>query len=629
MNKDEVVSEIRKRFSEAYDAEEDNYTKAIEDLEFLDGNQWPDDIKKQREVDGRPCLVLNKIATYADQIIGDVRMNAPSIKVKGVDSGADPKTAEIMTGLIRNIEVQSNADIAYDTAGESCVNCGIGAFRIVTEYSDDETFNQDIKIKRIKNPFTIYWDPAATEWDKSDARYCFVTEKISLDEFKRQYPDAGLLSFPDSRDRDPNWGDDKNIRIVEYFRKIPIERKLYLIQNEDGQKTVATSRPNDHSWKVMQERETEGYKIEWYKANQSEILEGPTEIPGRYIPVVMVYGKELNIEGRTVYRGIIRNAKDSQRLYNYSRSTGAEIVSLAPKAPWVVTKNMISNYQVIWDNAHKRSYPYLPYDADTANPQLMPKRSDPIVMNTGIQAEIAAADQELRDTTGLQQANLGMKSNEKSGRAILARQKEGDVANFPFYDNLARAIRHAGRILVDLIPKIYDTPRVVRILGEGDQEDMVPINQPFPQQLPNGNVIQAIFDLTMGKYDVVVTVGPSYTTQREEASAAMMDFMQAAPQMAPLMADILAKNLDWPGAKEIETRMKAMLPPQLQAAIGGGNGPPQPQQPDPAMLLEMRDRASKVQNQDILNEQEFHKLRRLKEGKPMEPKEPKEKKDAD
>lgn len=622
MTEQELIYEMRQRFKEAYDATEKEYTAAIEDLEFFNGDQWPSDLKAERDADGRPTLVINKLPTFADQVIGDIRQNQPAITVKPVDSKADPKTAEIFSGLIKNIEVQSDADVAYDTAAESAVVCGFGAWRITTVYSDDDIFEQDIRVERIKNPFTVYWDPAATRWDRSDAKFCFITERVRKDVFIKQYPNATTSDAEGGRDTDLNWGDDHNVRVVEYWRKVPEKKVIYLVEKMNpltGEVTRYTTdmKPNqqmlDPTWKVINKREVENNTLEWYKCTYGEILEKGIWA-GQYIPIISVYGKEVNIENTSTYRGIVRHAKDSQRLYNYSRSSGAEIVSLAPKTPFLVTSKQIGNYSKLWDNAHRKNYPYLPYDVDPGNPQAIPHRSDPIMVNTGINNEIMIADQELHDTTGLQQASLGKKSNEKSGRAIIARQQEGDIANFAYYDNLGRALKYAGRVLIDLIPKIYDTARIVRVINQDGTDATVPINAPFVNQ----QGMEQVFDLTVGKYDVVVSIGPSYTTQREETAENMLRFIQAVPQAGMLLVDLFAKSLDWPGADKIEQRLKMMLPPQLQAQMEG-----RPPTPDPMQMqmqaLEMKKAEAEAQGAALDSEEKFHRVDRMKRGLPPEP----------
>lgn len=606
--KDDILKEIKDRFREAYDYTDEQYSECISDLEFLKGDQWPEDLKAERVADGRPCLVISKLPVFADMIIGDIRQNEPSITVKGVDSKSDPETAEIISGLMRNIEIVSDAEIAYDTAVESSIQCGIGAFRIVTEYSDDDSFEQDILIKRIKNPFTIYWDPATQEWDNSDARYCFITSKIPRTEFEKLYPDAAMMSFDGRKDRDYFWGDDKTIRVVEYFKKVDVKKHIYLMKDPAGNLFTTDVKPDLQipelqGWSIEKDRVVESYKIVWYKATQSEIIEGPQDWPGKYIPICMVYGKELNIEGKTYYRGVVRNSKDPQRLYNYSRSTGAEVISLAPKAPYIVTAKMISNYQPVWDQAHKKNFPYLPYEPDPHNPQAVPHRSEPIVVNTGILSEIQISDQEIHDTTGLQLASLGKKSNEKSGRAIIERQKEGDTAQFPYYDNLGRAMRYAGKVILDLIPKIYDTARIVRIINPDNTEKQVVVNQAFGTE-----GMHKIYDITVGKYDVVVAIGPSYKTQREEAADNMFKMLSVIPQAGPLMADLLFKNLDWPGSAEISKRLKLLLPPQLQQEPGEKSLLP-PSPPDPRAIVADRGMAADVQKKELENRQLFNQMK--------------------
>ncbi len=632
----ELMQEIKDRFKEACDASEYQYRDSVEDLQFIKGgSQWPQSLKSEREADGRPCLEINKLPTFADQVIGDIRQNEPGIKIKPVDSQADPETAEIFGGLIRNIEMQNDAEVAYDTAAESAVICGLGAWRIGTDYADDDQFEQDITIRRIKNPFTIYWDPKSQNFDRSDANYCFVTEKIPREEFKEQYPKAGLTPFDASRDKNSLWGDEKSIRIAEYWKKEPITKKLFLIQKmisdpmtgqgKSGDIMVTEVEPDGryldpNEWKILKKKEVKSHKIVWYKVTQSEILEGPVEWSGKYIPIIMCYGKELNIENETIYRGMVRHAKDPSRLYNYARSTNAEVISLAPKAPYLVTAKQISNYQSKWDTAGKKSWPYLPYDVDPGNPAGIPQRATPIGVNTGIQTEVIVADQEIHDTTGLQQANLGQKSNEKSGRAILARQKEGDTANYAFYDNLGRAIKYQGKVLVDLIPKIYDTARVVRILNKDGSDKFVQINQPFQDKGANGQPIEKIYDLTVGKYDVVVTIGPSYATEREEAVENMMGLVTAVPQAGMLISDLLVKNMDWPGADEISKRLRLLLPPQLQQEGGDGNPPPlPPPPPDPMQMIMMKKLEAEAKTAELDAQIKFLQLQRIQAGLPMDP----------
>jgi hypothetical protein len=588
---DDLLQEIRDNFRTAYDAVSDQYDEMIDDLNFLnntDGSQWPDAIRGERAADGRPCLVINKLPAFVDQVEGDIKQNTPSIKIKPVDNKSDPDTAEKITGLIRNIEIQSMADIAYDNAASSAIRCGLGRFRIVTEYCDNDVFEQNIFIKPIKNPFTVFWDPHAQEWDKSDAKFCFVTEKISRQEFTEKYPKASLQEFQSSKDAS-HWGDGKNeIRIAEYFRKVPETKTIYLVHHElTGDDYVTDKKPGEFDGQVINSRRVESSKIVWYKTNGVEILEGPTDWPGKYIPIIDIIGKTIQIEGKTVHWGIVRHAKDPCRLYNFSRSHDAEMTSLAPKSPYMVTANMIGNYQGIWDQAHKKNFPYLPFEVDKDAPSLKPYREPPVPANSGILMQIQMADQEIHDTTGLQLASLGKPSNEKSGRAIIARVREGERGNYAYSDNIAKAIQQAGRIILDLLPRVYDTARIERVLGEDGSEERVQFNQPVRDE-KTGEM--KLYDLTVGKYDVVVSVGPSYQTQREEAAEGMVQFYAVLPDAQKLVtSDLIPGNLDWPGSGEWEKRLKATLPPQLAGDDDANGGqPPPPPQPDPAQMAAMQ-----------------------------------------
>jgi len=585
----ELIQEIRDRMNAEISNHGDANNEMLEDLLFLEGkNHWPEKVKNDRMADGRPCLTINKLPTFVDQVTGDLRLNLPSIKVKPMDSGADPDTAEVMTGMIRNIQSQSNGDIAVLTASDSAVQCGRGAYRIITKYESDKSFDQIICIRRIKNHFTVLWDSAAQEWDKADAKFCFVTEKIPRTEFSLKYPKSTLQDFSGNRDKNMDWAEQDMIRIAEYFRVVTKEKTLYLLRNpETGEETIEDEKFPE--MEVINSRKVEENSIEWYKTNGVEILEGPTTWPGKWIPVIDVYGKELNIEGRTIYRGVVRNAKDSTRLYDYSRSHHAETTALAPKIPVFATPKMVGAHKPMWDSMHKKNWPYIYYDPDPEAPQ-GPYRPPAVTSNPGAIVEIQIADQELHDTTGLQLASMGKSSNEKSGKAITARKQEGDRGNIEYHNNVGRARRWEGKILVDLIPKIYDTERVVRILGEDGTDDSVTINGPQinpetgqPQMDPKTQAPKKPINLSLGTYDAVVSTGPSYETQREEAAEGMIALFSALPPQAQmLIVDLLVNNLDWPGAAEIAERLKTLLPPGLADPDGP---PPPPAPPDPIQEL--------------------------------------------
>ena len=570
--KDDIVQQALQRFKEVQDAESVNRVNAMQSVEFAAGIQWSDRDKKDR--DGRPCLTINKLNGPIKQIIGDQRQNNPSIKVRPVDSQEDVQTAEILTGIIRNIEYNSNAEAAYDDAFSQAVKGGWGYFRIVTEYSTEDGFEQDIKIKRIPNRFSVYFDPESQEPDGSDASYGFVVETISREDFDNKYPKAEPVEWSGGYgENEADWFTSESVRVAEYFYKVPVKKELVMLadgktyNSEDLKLTKTPGFMPEGEYAIFEQgaipvknkRTIETHKVMWCKMNGNEILEGPTEWVGKHIPIIPVYGDEENIEGRKYYYSAIHHALDGQRVYNWMASTAVETVALAPKQPWLVTAEQIKGFEKFWNAADKTPLPYLPYNATTAGP---PTRQIASIADSGAIAERQQAADDIKAATGIFDASLGARSNETSGVAIQARQREGDVGTFLFIDNLTRAIKYCGRQLVDIIPKIYDTERTVRILGEDGSESFAPINKRMVDPVTLEETV--INDLSQGKYDVVVDVGPAYTTQRIEAASKMIEMMQALPQAAPFMMDLIFKNMDWPQADEIQKRMEAMLQSQQQ-----------------------------------------------------------------
>jgi len=565
---DELLRLAKERYQEASEAWEDNRRAAEDDFKMLDGQQWDDASLQDRE--DRPCLVINKLAGVQKQITGDQRQNRPSIKIQPVDSESDPDVAEIYTGLIRNIEQQSDAESAYDTSFEQCSGGGFGFFRINTDYASDDAFEQDITIERILDPFSVTYDPYAKRQDKEDARYVFVEETLAKAEFEALYPDAVPANWESSyADDQSQWYTGEHVRVAEYWYKEEYEKLIYQLEsgevvsaeevkdaiNEDEGGKFLIDAQTGQPVRIVKERKATCNKIKWCLMTGHKILE-KADRDGRYIPIVGVWGDERWVDGTMIYKSAIRDAKDAQKIYNWMRSTAIETVAQAPRQPYMVTDAMIDGHEAEWDDMHRVPKPYLKVNA---TPDGLPTRLGGSVPDIGAQTEASISADDIQSTTGLFNASLGARSNETSGRAILMRQREGDVATFVYMDNLSRALRHAGRIMVDLIPYIYDTERVVRVLGEDGAEEFHEVNKTVLNQAGK----QVINDLTRGKYDVVVNVGPAYSTQRVEAADAMMQFAQMNPQFGQNFMDLIAKNLDWPGAEEIAKRAKKLLPPGL------------------------------------------------------------------
>lgn len=574
---DKLIAEVKEFYDLASSQDMDNRQRWLDDIRFYNGEQWPDALRRLRESDpngARPCLTINKLPLHVHQVTNDVRQNPPSIKVHPVDDKADVKTAEVLNGIIRHIEYQSNADIAYFTANENQVIAGVGYWRVITDIEDEETNKQEIYIKPIQNIFTVYFDPNSLDPCGQDAERVLVTHEMPKEEFEEKYPKAALVDFSAHGIGDNNysaWVTKDTVRVGEYW--IKEEQTVNKLLVEGGGLMT-----EEEYWAFAQETMTRPFihgkrsftteKIKWYKTNGVEILESG-DWAGKYIPIVRVPGEIVNLEGKQILKGLVNGAKDPARMYNFWVSAETELIALQPKAPFIVAAGTLDGFEDRWAAANISNFPYLEYNPIdvNGNPAQMPQRQPFAGSPNGIiNAKMGASD-DLKATTGQFDASLGMRSNETSGRAILARQKEGDVGTYHFIDNMGKAIRYTGRILIDLIPKIYDTARVVRIVGEDDtvSQAMLDPEQNTPVRKVRGNDgnIKTIYNPSIGQYDVTVSTGPSYNTKRMEAFDAMTQLVQGNPQLWPIIGDLIVKNMDWPGSEAMAKRLKAMLPPQV------------------------------------------------------------------
>lgn len=587
-NDEEILRIAKERFALAEEAWADVRRLALEDLKFIAGEQWPDDVKNARSADARPCLTINRIPQFIRQITNDQRQNRPSIKVFPVDDKGDQDIAKIMQGLIRHIEYNSGADTAYDEAFKGAVGSSFGYFRIITDYVNPKSFEQEILIKKISNHFSVYLDPHHKEPDGSDAEWGFVFEDLPKDSFNAKYPNAKLSSENDWRsigDSAPGWITDKSCRIAEYFYKSYEEKTIYLLNtgevlSEDDMPDVLPG-----GVEIENKRQTIVPVVKWCKINGNEILDR-TDWLGQWIPIIPVYGDELNIDGKRVLEGIVRHAKDPQRMYNYWASTETETIALAPRAPFIGAEGQFEGHETKWQTANSKPHAYLEYKPIDLNGQLAPAPQRNVyeapvqsITNARLQSS-----EDLKATTGIYDAALGARSNEVSGVAIRGRQAQAQTSNFHFIDNLTRSLRHAGRILVDLIPKVYDYATAARIIGEDGEQQIVYINQIMDGVIQN--------DLSAGKYDVTVETGPGFATKRQEAVASILEFIGAYPQAAQVIGDLLAKNMDWPGAQEISERLKKLIPPHI---LDDGNQqlPPEAQ----AQMAQMQQMIQMLQGQ--------------------------------
>jgi hypothetical protein len=578
---DPRIDEAKKFLKLANDADTNNRSEALEDLKFAAGDQWPVEIQNSRTLEARPCLTINKIDAYVRQVTNQQRQQRPRIKVHGMNSQSDAKVADILTGICRHIEVNSDADHAYDNAFNYAVRMGFGYWRVKTDYVREDSFDQEIYIEPIHNPFTVYFDPNSTLPDGSDAEKCLITQVVSKEIFRKMYPDADDgtgFSQRGTGDSNAEWVMKEDIRIAEYFYTERKPDKLCLLSN--GVKKFRSELPKQDELLAMgvvviDERASFRKEIKQIKCTAIEVLEEGIW-PSKYIPIVPVYGEEFVVENKRKKYGLVRMAKDPQRMYNFWKTALTESVALAPKAKWLLAEGQDEGHENEWAMANIKAMPVLRYKQKDIEgvPAPVPTRIQPEAPPAGIIAAADGINADMQAVLGIFDPNQ-MATGNISGKALNGQQQQIDLTNFHYYDNLTRSIKHTAKIILDLVPKIYDQARVMRIIGDDGKPDLVDINK---RQSDEQGVMTILNDVTVGEYDVVMDTGPGYNSKRIEAVNSMMPMLSADPNLMNVAGDLIFRNMDFPGADVIADRLaaanplaqiddKSPVPPQVQMQL--------------------------------------------------------------
>jgi hypothetical protein len=579
--KNNIVKEAVERFEISSSAETANRTDALDAIRFVRGDQWSEADLQERKLAQRPALTINKTRVMINRVVGDIIQNLPGMKVIPVESG-DFGGAEVRQELIRHRERESEAADVYTLAARQAVEGGFGYFRILTKNIDDETYDQDIFLQQIRNQFTVYLDQSAKEYTYEDGRWAFITEMLTEEEFERQYPGAQTIDFIGNTgnmgEQFEKWHEPNKIRVAEYFWKEPVRKTIADIAQLDERKTieltekVTRSMLRRNGWQILRERKADSHKVMWAKITAHEVLDGPIEFPSKYIPIIPVLGYEDNIEGKRSYVGLVTDMMDSQRMLNFFYTSEVECVQQQTKAPWLGTPLNFKGNEVMWRDANRTSHAALVAEPDPRIPGGMPQRIEPPRSSSGHLNHIQLADADMKDTSGIQDASLGRASNERSGRAILARQRGSDITTITFRDNLQKSIKYAGKITLDMMPRVYDNQRVIRLVGDDGNLRELFLNT----EIIDFNTLEVvkINDLSEGKFDYVADAGAMFMTRRQEAAATMLQALQFAPQYAHIMIPRIMKMQDIPDALEIAREMESFNQQALGQAQGGGGSPP-------------------------------------------------------
>lgn len=583
---DPIIDEAKKFLRFCNDADTMNRQEALEDLKFASGgDQWPVDLQNSRNLESRPVLTINKLDGYCRQVTNQQRQQRPRIKVHPTNTQANKKTAEVIEGITRHIELSSNADNAYDTAFDHAVRMGWGFWRLTTKYTKADSFEQDIYIDAIPNPFTVYFDPNSERVDGSDADRCVITTMMPRAEFRIKYPqcdDGASFQARGTGDSQSEWITKEDIRVAEYYYIVREPAMLYMLSDgssrfADGDKKDFFQRVQASGLEVVDERTSYKKKIKWKKLTAIEVIE-EADIPGDYIPVVPVYGRHIIIGDKRKKFGMVRHAKDAQRMYNFWQTTITESIALAPKAKWIMAEGQEEGHEADWASANVKSTPLLRYKQTDieGNPAPAPQRLQPEPPPTGVMAASAGINQDIATLMGIFDPSQQMPGN-ISGKALNGQQQQVDLTNFDFYDNLTKSIGHTGKIILSMIPKIYDTARVMRIIGNDGKPDLVAINT--PQENPEGDAVNTVLhDMSVGEYDIVMDTGPGYSSKRQAAVDAMMPLINGNAELFAVAGDLIFRNMDFPGAEIIADRLaagnpmsqideKSPIPPQVQMQL--------------------------------------------------------------
>ena len=552
-----------KRFEQAYEKEKHQRELAVEDILFAqsEDGQWDEDAVAKRK--GRPRYTINRVAGAIDQLIGDQRQNRTSIKIRPVSGGASNEIAEVMEGLIRNIESQSKASNAYDNAFDEVVNGGYGGWRILSQFNDDDAFEQDLLIKPILGATTSLWfDPGAQEYDRRDAKYAFLSVEMTKEEHEERFPDIQINDFElmNSKFRQ-NWLNDNMVRVAEYWTKTPITKQIAKLSDgrviDLGEDGAAIDELAAQGVTIVKTRSVKSHKVQMQLMNGVSFLEKPKDWAGKLIPLVPVFGRQSFVNGKEFTRGLVRFAKDANRIYNYSTSSAIETTALTPKDPYWYTPAQVAGHEDKYRNFNTQNSPFMPYNPDPSTGGAPPQRGGAPAVQSAILQQINQASMDLYHVTGMQPPSFAANPELKSGKAIQAQERLGDRGQYIFTDNLAKSIEYTAEILIDLIPRTYDTERQIRIMMQDGETENVLVNQEIIDNQTGQPVI--VNDLTVGKYDIAAETGPAFATQRQESAQQILELIATSPMFEQLAMDLVAKDLPILESKELTKRVRKVM----------------------------------------------------------------------
>ena len=566
MTNAEIIELAKERFKEIYDFEGTQRREMEDDLYFAKVDQWDKDVRAGRSVDGfeRPCLTIPRLDQYLDYVNNQQRQNRPAIKVAPIDDGAQEKHAKNRQGLMKNIQYKSKSDLAHQIMFENATNMGRGHCIVNTEYVSPSSFDQEIVVDPVPDPLRIFMDARRTRPDYSDCKFGFYLESMSKKQFDKEY--KGKHPSPwESVDMDDIWVSTGDVVIVQYWCLEEVRDELLLIETEvDGQLIQVKKLKSEIDGKVSDDMILNRRKVKrpqwmWYKMTGQDILE-KRELLCKEIPIITMVGKEGTYKGEWYCYGLTRRMKDSCRMYNYVSSTEIEYLDTYSKAPYIGAVGQFEGLEDEWAESNITPTPFLRYHPTDiqGTPVPPPQRNTPPAPNSAHIQQKQEIIQDMNAISGLNQASFGMQTNETSGVAIRERKLEGDNASYHFNDNFGYALTHEGRVMNHMLDKVYDVDRVISIMGEDDEVQTMKLGEKYKGEE---------FSLGDGDFSVIVELGPSYATMRQESTAAMIESARYIPAIGQASPDLIIKQMDWPMKDDIADRTKKFLEATMPPGI--------------------------------------------------------------
>ena len=586
----DIVEEAQKRFRRAAEWESQARNQWRYDMWFNYGDntnnaQWDEAVFNTRKSAKRPSQTVNRVIKYTGHVINDMLQNKASIEIRAVGNGASHDSAEIMEGVVRHIEYISNAQDAYKQAGHDQIISGMGYWRLETDYLDSDSFDQEIYIKQISDALSVYCDIDVPRNSASAGKWAFIFSDVDREVIEKEYPDIQIASTPvindDEQDYRHIWAGEKRVRVVEYFRIIDEPDTLHVLSDGSFMKESDSADVRSLRRLSVKQRDIKTPKVEWFKIAGYEILE-ERELVGKYIPIVRVPGIETCIDGQLDRRGLLRDMIGPQQSLNWYTSGGIEYVAMQTKSSWTAPAESIEGYETYWNTANQVNHAVLPYKAfdDEGNALPPPQRVDPPAYPQAFAEGRQGAIADMQLTSGITEAQMGDPGNERSGKGIDARQRAAANSTYNYPERFTNALTHTGIIIVGMLPHIYDTPRVMKILAIDGKESTIQIDPSHPQahspvqglddESMSPEQVAAIFNPSVGQYDVVASVGPNYETRRQAGFEALGDIIAQNEGLAPNYMDLWAGLGDFEYSDQVAERAKNLLPPQ---ATGQGPNP--------------------------------------------------------